>query len=167
MLTRIALFTCVTAACFAADNSQRSDGDFTRRWWREQEQHKKLADQPTPHQWRNGAVWRFVTTPPRGKPQMQILTFRVTDQAGVSCLADWKNVWHKFVVIEGSAPYGPPIYQVEGRALLINLSGGMCDDYDIIDGVLTGGDFNGQRRTFGLGPPSEVIGTVRGSCVRQ
>ncbi|PYL62377.1 MAG: hypothetical protein DMF24_04365 [Verrucomicrobia bacterium] len=94
--------------------------------------------------------------------ERQILTFRVTDQSGVSCLGGWKDVWRKFVVVEGHVPSGPPIYQVEGRALQINLSGDMCDAYDIIDGVLTGTEFRRERRIFGLGG-GEVVGTVRGS----
>jgi hypothetical protein len=139
-----------------------------REWRRAQARHKKLAAQPTPREWRVGAVWRFVTTPPSGKPKPEILTFRVTDDAGVSCLhdTDWKNVWRKFVVLEGKLPFGPPIYQVEGRALQINLSGEMCDAYDTIDGVLTGGEFLGRRSTSGLGASTELIGTVRGSFVQ-
>ena len=113
-------------------------------------------------------MWRFITTPPPGKPKPEILTFRVTDKPGVSCLADgnWKNVWRKFVVLEGNVPFGPPIYQVEGRALQINLSGEVCDAYDIIDGALTGSNFTGRRTTFGLGAPGQFVGTVRGSYVR-
>jgi hypothetical protein len=165
MLLRVLAFACVATICIAGDTND--DSEFMRRSLRAQQRHKTLAAQPTPSEWRAGAIWRFVTTPSRGKPKMQILTFRVTDELGVSCLADWKNVWHKFVVLDGKLPFGSPIYQIEGRALEINLSGSMCDDYDIIDGVLTGGDFTGERRTFGLGAPGEVIGTVRGSCMRQ
>jgi hypothetical protein len=131
--------------------------------------HKDFASQPTPREWHAGAVWRFVTMPPPGKPKPEILTFRVTHKPGVSCLAGgaWKDVWRKFVVLAGRAPFGPPIYQVEGRALQINLSGDMCDAYDIIEGVLTGTEFQGERKTFGLGAPGEIIGTVRGSYVQQ
>src|SRR4051794_39240564 len=129
MLKRLAIFTCVAAAaltglCGCASNDRESISD----WRHEQERHKQLATQPTPRQWRAGTVWRFVTTPLPGKPKPEILTFRVTDKPGVSCLGSgvWKDVWRKFVVIEGHVPFGPPIYQVEGRALQINLSGDMC-----------------------------------------
>lgn len=153
MLRLVPTFTFVAAVCLAGDSEKG---------------HKNLASQPTPHEWRSGAVWRFATTPPRGKPAPEILTFRVTDTPGVSCLGtDWKAVWRKFAVLEGHVPFGPPVYQVEGRALQINLSGDMCDAYDIIDGVLTGAEFRGERRTFGLGSPGEIIGTVRGSYMRQ
>src|SRR5438094_5356597 len=110
MLKLVAIFTFVASVCLAGDTEKR---------------HKALASQPTPRKWHAGAVWRFVTTPPAGKPKPEILTFRVTDESGVSCLAGggWKDVWRKFVVIEGHVSFGPPIYQVEGRALEINLSG--------------------------------------------
>jgi hypothetical protein len=152
MLKRLAIFMLVASVCLAGDT---------------EEQHKALASQRTPREWHTRAVWRFVTTPPAGKLKPEILTFRVTDQPGVSCLGGWNAAWHKFVVLDGRVPMGPPIYQVEGRALRINLSGSWCDDYDIIDGVLIGDDFTGQRSRFGLGAPSEVVGTVQGSCVRQ
>jgi hypothetical protein len=152
MLKRLAIFTFLASVCLAGDSGK---------------QHKALASQRTPREWHAGAVWRFVTTPPNGKPQVQTLTFRVTDEPGVSCLGGWKGAWQKFVVLDGRVPMGPPIYQVEGRALQINLSGSWCDAYDIIDGVLTGGDFTGQRSTFGLGAPRETVGTVRGECVKQ
>ena len=147
MLKLVATLTFIAAVCLAADTEK---------------QHKALASQPTPREWHAGAVWRFVTKPRAGKPKPEILTFRATDQSGVSCLGGWKDVWRKFVVVEGHVPSGPPIYQVEGRALQINLSGDMCDAYDIIDGVLTGTEFRRERRIFGLGG-GEVVGTVRGS----
>jgi len=169
MLKRIAIFIWLASVCLADDSSRSSDSEFMRQWKKEQARHKKLASEPTPNEWRSGAVWRFVTTPPRGKPKPEVLIFRVTDQPGVSCLhdVDWKNVWRKFVVLEGHVPFGPPIYQVEGRALQINLSGDMCDAYDTIDGVLTGSNFTGQRTTSGLGASTEIVGTVSGSFVRQ
>jgi hypothetical protein len=155
MLKSLAILVLLAATSIAADD-------------REEKHHKSLATQPTPREWRPGAVWRFVTTPLPGKPKLEILTFRITNQSGVSCLAGggWKNVWRKFVVLEGHVPLGPPIYQVEGRALQINLSGGWCDAYDIINGVLSGDTFEGKRVAFGLGG-GELVGTVRGSLVQQ
>jgi hypothetical protein len=154
MLKLVAIFIFVAAVCLAGDIEKR---------------HKALASQPTPSEWHAGAVWRFVTTPPAGKPKLEILTFRVTNRPGVSCLAGggWKDVWRKFIVLGGHVPFGPPIYQVEGQALEINLSGDMCDAYDVIDGVLTGAEFQGERRTFGMGAPGEILGKVRGSHVKQ
>jgi hypothetical protein len=154
MLKLVAIFTFVAAVCLAGDTEKR---------------HKALASQSTPPEWRAGAVWRFVTTTPPGKPKPAILTFRVTAEPGVSCsyLLGWKDVWRKFVVIEGNTPFDrQPVYQVEGRALQINLSGDMCDAYDTIEGVLTGGVFTGQRTTSGWGH-SQKVGTVRGSCVQR
>ena len=169
MLKRVAIFTCIAGVCLASEADRVSDRDIKREWRREQERHKKLALEPTPREWRVGAVWRFVTTPPSGKAKPAILTVRVTDRPGVSCLrsSGWKDMWRKFVVIGGTVPFGPPIYQVEGRALQINLSGDMCDAYDIIEGVFTGRDFTGERTTFGLGAPRETVGTVRGFCVQR
>ncbi len=153
MLRLVAILTLIAAVCVAGDTEK---------------QHKELASQPTPREWRAGAVWRFVTTPPAGKPKLDVLTFRITREGGVSCLGGggWKDIWRKFVVVEGHVPFGPPIYQVEGRALEINLSGDMCDAYDIIDGVLTGSEFTGHRHTSGWGA-YELVGTVRGTCVRR
>jgi hypothetical protein len=169
MLKRVAIFMCITAVCVAGEVDRVSEREFERQWRWDQERHKKLASKPTPREWRAGAVWRFVTTPLPGKAKPASLTFRVTDQSGVSCLASsgWKDVWRKFVLVDGKVPFGSPIYQVEGRALQINLSGDMCDAYDIIEGVFTDGDFMGQRTTFGLGAPREVVGAVRGSCVQR
>jgi hypothetical protein len=167
MLTRVAIFACIVAVCLASDAERVSDREFTQQWRREQKRHGKLASEPTPREWRADAVWRFVTTPPPGKAKLQVLTFRVTDQAGVSCLGGWKDAWRKLVVLKGHVAFGSPTYQVEGRALQINLSGDMCDASDIIRGVLIDGRFEGERITFGLGSPTEVIGTVRGSLVQQ
>ena len=159
---------CIATVAVAGDRSRVSDREYRRQVRRAEERHKKLASQPTPPEWRAGAVWRFVTTAPAGKPKPEVQTLRVTDDPGVSCLdeVDWKNVWRKFAVIEGNVPFGPPIYQVEGRALQINLSGEMCDAYDTIDGVLTGSEFLARRTTSGLGAPTEPIGIVRGSVVQ-
>jgi hypothetical protein len=156
MLKPLTFLVLLAATSIAADD-------------REEKHHKSLTAQPTPREWRPGSVWHFVTTPRPGKPKPEILTLRVTNEPGVSCLAGsgWKDVWRRFVVIGGHVPFGPPIYQVEGRALEINLSGDMCDAYDIIDGVLSGGNFTGRRTTFGLGASTEVVGTVRGSLVQQ
>ena len=151
MLKLLATSTLIATACLAADSEK---------------QHKVLASQPTPREWHTGAVWRFVTTRSAGKTKPEVLTFRVTDQPGVSCLGGWKDAWRKFVIVEGHVRYGTPTYEVEGRALHMNLSGDMCDDYDIIDGVLTGTQFTGERRSFGLGG-GEVTGKVQGSCVKQ
>ena len=157
----------VAAVCIAGDT--RRDSEFMRKWRREQDRHKKLGAQPTPQQWRSGAVWRFITTPPHGKSRADTLAFRVTDIPANSCLgdADWKNVWRKFEPIEGGIPNQPAIYQVEGRALQINVTGEICDVYDVIGGVLTDGTFEGKRTTSGLGVPSKFVGTVRGSFVQQ
>jgi hypothetical protein len=91
----------------------------------------------------------------------------VTAERAESCSAEafWKNDWRKLVLVEGTAPL-PPIYQVEGRALQIGVAGEICDIYDDIDGVLTGGEFKGRRSTSGLGAPTEFIGTVAGSVVQ-
>ena len=169
MLNRVAIFSCIAAIVVAIESGQASDREFKREWQRQQERHKRLAAQPTPREWRAGAVWRFVTAPPSGKAKSGTPTFRVTDRPGVSCLgtSGWKDVWRKFVVLEGHVPFGPPVYQVEGRALQINLSADICDAYDVIEGEFTGSDFSGRRTTFGLGAPTEVIGTVRGFCIQQ
>jgi hypothetical protein len=168
MLKLVAIFTCVAAVCIAGEADRASDRKFLREWRRDQERHKKLAAQPTPPEWRSGAVWRFVTTAPSGKPPPPIITVRVTADPAQSCAlwSSWKNDWRKLVVIEGKAPL-PPIYQIEGRALVIGVAGEICDVFDDIEGVLTGGEFKGRRTTSGLGASTEFIGTVHGSFVQQ
>jgi len=170
MLKYIAIFTSLAAVCLAGDSSLYRDADpeFIRSGRRVEQRHKKLAAQPTPREWHSGAIWRFVTTAPSGKPPLPVITVRVTDEPAHSCSSDsdWKSDWRKLVVVEGKTPL-PPIYQVEGRALQINLTGEICDVYDNIKGALTNAEFNGQRTATGLGAPSEVLGTVRGSCVQQ
>ena len=166
MLTRLVIFASLAAVCLAGD-TRDSEREFLRQWRREQQRHKKLVAQPTPPEWRVGAIWRFVTTAPPGKPQPAIITVRVTREVAQSCAADvdWKNDWRKLVLVDSKAPL-PPIYQVERRALQINITGEICDAYDDIDGVLTGGEFRGRRSTSGLGAPTEFIGTVQGSLVQ-
>lgn len=151
MLKLLATSTLIATACLAADSEK---------------QHNVLASQATPREWHPGAVWRFVTTPSAAKGKPAVLTFRVTDQPGVSCLGGWKEAWRKLIIVEGHVRFGTPTYEVEGRALHMNLSGDMCDDYDIIDGVLTGAQFTGERSSFGM-DGGEVIGKVQGSCVKQ
>jgi hypothetical protein len=167
MLTRLVIFASLTAVCVAGD-TRDSDREFLREARREQQRHKKLAAQPTPPEWRVAAIWRFVTTPPRGKPQPAIITVRVTRDVAQSCAAhvNWKNDWRRLVRVDTKAPL-PPIYQVEGRALQISVAGEICDIYDDIDGVLTGAEFKGRRSTSGLGAPTEFVGTVHGSLVQR
>ena len=167
MLTRLVISASFAAVCVAGDTHD-ADRGFLRQWRRGQQRHKKLAAQPTPPEWRVGAIWRFVTTAPPGKPQPATVTVRVTHDAAQSCSADvdWKNEWRKLVLVDSKAPL-QPIYQVEGRALQINVTGEICDAYDDIDGVLTGGEFKGRRSTSGLGAPTEFIGTVHGSLVQR
>jgi hypothetical protein len=153
MLKRAAIFTLISAVCFAGDAGKR---------------HKELASQPTPRQWHAGAIWRFVTTAAPGKPQPPTITLRITDDPATSCSAGggWKDKWRRLAIVEGKAPL-VPIYQVEGRALQINVTGEICDAYDFIDGVLSDGEFKGSRATDGLGAPNEHVGTVRGFYVEQ
>src|SRR5437588_2514522 len=110
MLTRIAILMCIASLCIAGDRKQ-TQGEFMREWRREERRHKKLAAQPTPAEWRVGAVWRFVTTAPRGKPKPADIIVRVTDDRAQSCGAavNWKNDWRRLVRVEGKAPL-PPIY---------------------------------------------------------
>jgi hypothetical protein len=166
MLARLVIFASLAAACLAGD-TRDSGREFDRLWRLEEQRHKKLAAQPTPSEWRAGAVWRFVTTAPPGKPQPPIITVRVTAEPAQSCSAEvfWKNDWRKLVLVGDKAPL-PPIYQVEGRALQIGVAGEICDMYDDINGVLTEGEFKGRRSTSGLGASTEFIGTVAGSIVQ-
>jgi hypothetical protein len=90
MLKLVAIFAFFAAVSLAADTEK---------------QHKALASQPTPREWHAGAVWRFVTAPLAGKPKPEVLTFRVTNQPGVSCLGGWKDAWRKCVVVEGHVPF--------------------------------------------------------------
>jgi hypothetical protein len=166
MLTRVAIFMCIASVCFAGDRKQ-TERELLREWRREEQRHKKLAAQPTPAEWHVGAVWRFVTTAPPGKPQVPTILMRVTDERAQSCTSsgDWKkNDWRRLARVDSKAPL-PPIFQVDGRALWIEVAGEICDVYDSITGVLTGGEFKGQRRTSGLGVAGEELGTVQGSYV--
>jgi hypothetical protein len=152
MLTRLVIFTSLAAVCLAGD------GD------REQRRHKKLTAQPTPREWHAGAIWRFVTTAPAGKTPPPVLTVRLTDSPAQSCTGG--GPWHRLALTDRTAPE-PPISLVQGRELCIEVAGEICDIYDTITGVLTGGEFKGNRRTSGLGAPGEYLGTVRGSYVGQ
>jgi hypothetical protein len=167
MLTRVAIFACIASLSIAGDRKQ-AEREFMREWRREEQRHKKLAARPTPAQWHVGAVWRFITTAPPGKPQPPTITLRVTDERAQSCTitTGWKNDWRRLALIDSKAPL-PPIYQVDGRALQIEVAGEICDVYDTIFGVLTGGEFKGQRRTSSLGAAGEDLGTVQGSYVSQ
>ena len=166
MLTRVAIFACIASLSIAGDRKQ-AEREFMRELRREEQRHKKLAAQPTPAQWHVGAVWRFITTAPHGKPQVPTITVRVTDERAQSCTSsgDWKkNDWRRLSLVDSKAPL-PPIFQVDGRALWIEVAGEICDVYDTIDGVLTGREFKGHRSTSGLGAAGEDLGTVQGSYV--
>jgi|GEM_PF-5018609 len=160
MLTRLLIFTSLAAVCLAGD----TDREFSRRLRHEEQRHKKLAAQPTPREWRPGAIWRFVTTAPVGKTPPPVITVRVTDTLAQSCTGG--GPWHRLILTDRTAPL-PPICLVEGRALCIEVDGEICDVYDTITGVLTGAEFKGYRRTSGLGAVGEDLGTVQGSYVSQ
>jgi hypothetical protein len=166
MLTRILIFTLLASVCLAGDSDPKLRA-LLREARREEQRHKKLAAQPTPAEWHQGSIWRFVTTAPAGKPQPPPLTVRVTAEPAKSCSSwsSWKNDWRKLVLAEGTAPL-PPIYQIDGRALVISVAGEICDVYDDIEGVLTNGEFSGRRSTSGLGARTEFIGTVHGSLLQ-
>ena len=176
MLSRLVMFALITTVCLASGGTRNSEEDeFILHWYRTHPSHKRLAAQKTPHEWESGAVWHFATTPLFGHSQPPNITVRVTKDATQSCSQDveWKNVWRKLDLIDPKIPltpplsrFGPPIYQVEGRALRIEVNGEVCDAYDSIDGVLTNGEFRGIRIASGLGAPTEVIGTVRGSFMQ-
>jgi hypothetical protein len=165
MLKRVAIFMCIATVCSAGDMTQ-AERKLLREWRREEQRHKNLAAQPTPPEWHVGAVWRFVTTAPAGKPQQPPIIVRVTDGHAESCTSSgsWKNDWRRLSLVDRKAPL-PPIFQVDGRALWIEVAGEICDVYDTITGVLTGGEFKGQRGTSGLGAPGENLGKVQGSYV--
>lgn len=165
MLTRVLVFMCIASLCLAGDPKQ-TERNLIREWRREEQRHKKLAAQPTPAEWHVGAVWRFVTRAPSGKPQVATITVRVTDEHAQSCTSagDWKNDWRRLSLVDSKAPL-PPIFQVDGRALWIEVAGEICDVYDTITGVLTGREFKGRRRTSGLGAAGEDLGTVKGFYV--
>ncbi|MEY2494611.1 MAG: hypothetical protein QOJ45_1103 [Verrucomicrobiota bacterium] len=160
MLTRLLIFTSLAAICLAGD----IDRESLRRLRREEQRHKKLAAQPTPREWHRGAIWRFVTTAPVGKTPPPVLTVRVTDTLAESCTGG--GPWHRLTLTDRTPPL-PPICLVEGRTLCIEVAGEICDGYDTITGVFTGGEFKGERRTSGLGAAGEYLGTVQGSYVGQ
>ncbi|MGZ5563628.1 MAG: hypothetical protein ACXWFY_00385 [Chthoniobacterales bacterium] len=153
MLKRLVLFACIAVTCFGDDDDLE-----LQRW---QQRHTELAAQLTPYQWKSGAVWRFTTTKPSG--ERDVLSFRLTDEPATTCtgVSGWKNTWRKLILLEGSIPT-EAAYQVEGRALFIDLSAGVCDVLDDVEGVLSGDTFTG-RRTLG----GEFVGDVLGSPVRR
>jgi len=153
MQTRIVLFACIAVTCLG-DNYDIEE----QRW---QERHNELAAQPTPEQWKPGAVWRFTTTKPSG--ERDVLAFQLSDEPTTTCTgaSGWKNRWRKLKLIEGSI-LTEAAYQVEGRALFIDLSAGVCDTLDDVEGVLSGATFTG-RRTLG----GEFVGDVHGSHVQR
>jgi len=157
---------CIATVCSAGDITRAERKLLLREWRREEQRHKKLAAQPTSAEWHVGAVWRFVTTAPPGKPQVPTITVRVTDEHAQSCTSsgDWKNDWRRLSLVDSKAPL-PPIFQVDGRALWIEVAGEICDVYDRITGVLAGREFKGRRGTSGLGAPGEDVGTVKGFYV--
>jgi len=152
MLKRLVFFACIAVTCFGDDYDVEA-----QRW---QKRHEELAAQPTPDQWKPGTVWRFTTTKSSG--ERDVLAFRLTDEATTTCtgVSGWKNTWRGLKLIEGSVPT-EAAYQVEGRALFIDLSAGVCDTLDDVEGVLTGGTFEG-RLTLG----GTYVGRVRGSPVQ-
>jgi hypothetical protein len=151
MLKRLVLFACIGVTCFADDYDLES-----QRW---QKRHEELAAQPTPSQWKPSEVWRFTTTKPSG--ERDVLAFQLTDEPTTTCTyaSGWKNTWRKLKLIEGSITT-EAAYQVQGRALFIDLSAGVCDTLDDVEGVLSGATFTG-RRTLG----GEFLGDVHGSHV--
>jgi len=144
MLTRVVILLCLATTSLASDSDRELHRKFLREWRREEKRHKALAAQPTPPEWRLGAVWRFVTTQPSG--ERDVLAFRITNQRTTTCtgVIPWKDIWYKLVVVEGHIPT-EAAYQIEGRALLLDLSAGVCDVGDIVDGVLSGDEFTGVR----------------------
>jgi hypothetical protein len=153
MLKRLVLFACIAITSFGDDYDLKE-----QRW---QKRHEELAAQPTPDQWKSGAVWRFTTTKPSG--ERDVLAFQLTDEPTTTCtgVSGWKNAWRKLRLTEGSI-LTEAAYQVEGRALFIDLSAGVCDTLDDVEGVLSDATFRG-RRTLG----GEFVGDVHGSPVQR
>jgi hypothetical protein len=132
-------------ACTLRGEQPGSERDFAREAEREKKEHEALAAQPTPAAWHPRAIWRFVITDSSGA--RQVLAFRVTRERTTTCtgVTFWKDIWYKLVVVQGHVPT-EAAYQVEGRALFIDLGAGVCDADDVLDGVLSGAKYTGTGR---------------------
>jgi hypothetical protein len=126
---------------------------------------KALSSQPTPPDWKTGAIWTFVTTKKSGSSET--LTFRVTNELAKTCES---GVWRKLQLVDGNLPAiegepSQPAFSVEGRFLWISLFSNWCDLEDHIRGELQDKTFKGDR-TFGGPMGSGVVGSIRGWRVK-
>jgi hypothetical protein len=127
--------------------------------------YKAWAAQPTPPDWKAGAVWTFVATKKSG--ERDSFTFRLTNEVAQTCEG---GTWRKLEVLSGhilqvSAGPSQPAFRVEGAFLSINLIAPWCDVYDKILGRLDGNTFTGDREIGGI-TGRQVVGPVRGSRSR-
>lgn len=125
-------------------------------------QYQTWASDPAPDYWSLRAVWAFMAV--RDDDQIErSMTIRFTDAVAETCESgDWKTV----EIIEQSPLRDPRFvgeaaYLLNGRALQINLTANICDNYTLYSGELTKNGFVGiQRVGHMLG--GEDIGPVYG-----
>jgi hypothetical protein len=132
---------------------------------RQFERYRTLATEPTPSDWKPGAIWIFVTTDGLGRKET--LTFRVLDTAAETCTS---GDWRALDLIDGkmgSLPSMPskPAALVEGRNLLISLTANWCDINNGLRGELQGNSFICQRTSGGM-TGTTLIGQVQGRRVK-
>ncbi|MEY2507707.1 MAG: hypothetical protein QOH01_2036 [Verrucomicrobiota bacterium] len=150
MLKPLAIVLLLASTSLASDSRDderrlaREMDRVARDMDRDKKIHKALAAQPTLTEWHPGATWQFVTTRPSGA--RDILVFRVTRERTATCtgVSFWKDIWCKLVVVKGHLPNGAA-YQVEGRALFLDLGADICEADDFIEGAFSGADFIGTR----------------------
>lgn len=137
----------------------------SREFEQHREEYRSRAAEPTPSDWKPGAVWAFVTTRPGGDTEN--VTFRVSDDKVKTCTS---GDWRKLELVEGKlgSLAGTPFeaaYLVEGRNLWISLTSNWCDIDNDLKGELQGHRFEGQHASGGM-MGSTLIGQVRGWRVK-
>lgn len=108
------------------------------------ERFATLVAEPTPPEWRVGAVWEFSNPEPHdGSPSSWIV--RVTNTPIETCTSgEWRKLEPIRAPVQGTREPARYAYSVSGRLLMLDFNAGTCDLGDI-RGELTDGSFVGQR----------------------
>ena len=128
----------------------------------EPSQYQVWASEQTPNYWSVGSPWAFTAIREDGQIERS-MTIKFTDTVTETCESgDWKRI----EIIDQSPPRSPEFigeaaYLLNGRALLINLTANICDNYTEYRGELTGNGFVGYQHV-GHMLGGEDVGPVYG-----
>ena len=121
-------------------------------------EYQRLAAIPTPAAWKVGVPWVVIVLDKKGQISRS-MTIRFTDRQAKACAS---GSWKELEILAQQPPAHPqflgvPAYELEGSAMLIDLTSNLCDASTMLRGSLSDAGISG---TYGTETPrgGEMLG---------